>query len=253
MRSLQFRFYVSKRSKQRFCSPECQHEWQIGNTGFKNPKFEGGYVKCDTCGKEYLVGKYKLEQNQHHFCSAKCRQEWYANVWSQTDEWKEASRQRAVKILSENSVITLTKPQSAVNDILDSLEIAYKNEEPFVYYAVDNYLIDLNLIIEVMGDYWHGSPLKYSDGLNEKQAKVVTRDKAKRTFIKKYYDISVLYIWEYDALKRPDVCAALIREYINNGGTLYNYNSFNYYLNENGQLQLKDEIIYPYQEREIAS
>ncbi len=32
----------------------------------------------------------------------------------------------------------------------------------FKYYAVDNYLDKYNLIIEVMGDFWHCHPLKYT-------------------------------------------------------------------------------------------
>lgn len=156
-------------------------------------------------------------------------------------------------MVSENSSLTLTKPQVAVNNILDSMGIAYRNEEPFTYYAVDNYLTDLDLIIEVMGDYWHGSPMKYGECLNKRQTEVVARDKAKRTFIRRHYGIEILYIWENDALKNPLLCQSIINEYIHNNGHLKNYNSFNYYIDNAGCLQLNEIIIYPYQERTIAS
>lgn len=241
-------FYVSKKSSQKLCSIECQHKWQCGNTGFNNPKFEGGYIKCENCGQEFLVGGYRLRQNQHHFCSTECRRDWYSNVWSQTSEWKDESRKRAATQLSAAHPLRLTKPQLAVNRILELMEVAYRNEEPFVYYAIDNYLPDSDLAIEVMGDYWHSSPLKYLNHLSPKQRRIVARDKAKRTFIKQYYNIDILYIWETDVLKNPSLCQMLISKYIDSGGVLPNYNSFNYFINNNGQLCLNDNLIYSYQE-----
>ena len=244
-------FYVSKKSTQRFCSTECQHRWQLGNTGFKNPKFQGGVVVCTNCGKEFLLGKYKLN-NKRHFCSNQCRQDWYANVWSQSVEWKDESRKRAARTLSKNTITTQTKPQLVVNSILEKMDINYRNEEPFVYYSIDNYIPEHNLAIEVMGDYWHSSPLRYSDKINDKQRHIISRDKAKHTYIKKYYNIEILYLWESDIIKRPNLCSSLIELYINNSGVLTNYHSFNYNLDSNGQLTLNDKIIYPFQEQKIA-
>lgn len=244
-------FYVSKRSTQRFCSNKCQNEWQRSNIGFKNPKFQGDYVNCETCGKRYIVGKTVLDSGRHHFCSTKCRRKWYSTVWSQTDEWKDKIRKHTVNYLNTCPATTKTKPQIITNNILDNMNISYRNEESFVYYSVDNYLTDYNLIIEVMGDYWHSSPLKYPNKLNDKQKHIVCRDKAKHTYIKKYYGIDILYLWEYDVLNRADVCIALISSYISNEGNLENYNSFNYSINDSGELILNN-IIYSYQEREIA-
>lgn len=247
-------FYVSNKSAQRFCSNQCQHRWQLENTGFKNPKFQGGYVLCENCGKEYLVGKYKLENNKHHFCSTKCRNAWYSNVWSQSEEWKEESRKRAVRILNNNPISTQTKPQIAVNNMLDSLSIAYRNEESFVYYSIDNYLTEYKLAIEVMGDYWHTSPLKYPclDRANDKQRHIISRDKAKHTYIRNQYGIEILYLWESDVLKHPDLCVSLIRSYILNRGHLGNYHSFNYKMDSCGVLTLNPDIILPYQEKQIV-
>lgn len=241
-------FYVSKKSTQRFCSNECQHKWQIGNTGFKNPKFQGGYLICENCGKSYLVGKYILQSNRHHFCGLECKKSWYANVWSQSEEWKEESRKRAAEILSKNPIKTQTKPQIAVNNALDKLSIKYRNEEPFVYYSIDNYLIEYNLAIEVMGDYWHSSPIAYPNKINDKQRYIVSRDKAKNTFIKNQFGIDILYIWESDILNKPELCEALIRLYVSNQGKIPNYNSFNYHLDKSGNIKLNQDILYPRQE-----
>lgn len=245
-------FYVSKRSSQRFCSVECQNEWQRENVGFKNPRFQGGYVKCDNCEKEYLVGKTILDSKRHHFCSVQCRKEWYSSVWSQSEVWKDESRKRAVQILNNNPVTTQTRPQIIVNEIMESLSVLYRNEEPFVYYSIDNYLPEYNLAVEVMGDYWHSSPLKYPNAVNKTQERIISRDKAKRTYLKKYYGISILYLWESDIVRNQDLCAALISYYIENGGFLENYHSFNYSVSADGLLSLNQDMICPWQEKQTA-
>lgn len=246
------KFYVSSKSTQRFCSNQCQHKWQSGNVGFKSSKFQGDYIYCENCNKRYLAGKYKLKNGKHHFCSVECKRNWFANVWSQSNEWKEESRKRAVSILNSNTIRTQTKPQIIVNDILDNLSVGFRNEEPFVYYSIDNYLTESNLAIEVMGDYWHSSPLRYPDNINNKQKYIISRDKAKHTYIKKYYGIEILYLWESDILNNPNLCATLINLYISNNGCLDNYNSFNYSIDKYGKLSLNPEIIYSYQEKQIA-
>lgn len=235
-------FYVSKKSTQRFCSTKCQNQWQTGNIGFHNKRFKGGFLKCKFCNKEFLVGKYKYDDGREHFCTSQCRQGWYSSVWSQSEEWKERSRKRAVQILKNNKNSTQTRPQIMLNEILDELGIEYINEQPFVYYSVDNYLPKYNLIIEVMGDYWHSSPLKYADKINDKQKHIVSRDKAKHTYIVEQYGLEILYLWESDIIKNKSVCSALIQKYISQKGLLDNYHSFNYYI-EDGCLCLKNEPI----------
>lgn len=238
--------HVSKRSTQRFCSQECQNIWQTQQTGELNSKFTQEEVECDYCGKKFFIKKYKINNGQKHFCSTLCRQNWYSNIWSQSDEWKEESRIRAADLMKNNSKITLTKPQIIINNLLELNDIQYKNEEPFVYYSVDNYLNEYNLIIEIMGDYWHSNPLKFTQ-LNDLQIKNITRDKSKHTFIQKYYGINILYLWENDILNRLDLCFALINLYIENDGNIINYHSFNYSLSDNN-LILNSKIIQPYQD-----
>lgn len=238
--------HVSKKSTQRFCSTECQKIWQTQQVGELNKRFNREKISCAYCGNEFFIKKYKINLDQNHFCSKECRQEWYANVWSQSDDWKEESRKRAVDILKNNAKTTLTKPQIIINDLLDSCNIKYNNEEPFVYYSVDNYLIDYNLVIEVMGDYWHANPMKFNK-LNDLQRKNIGRDKAKRTFIDKYYGIKILYLWEKDILERPDLCMLLIKLYIDSNGAIDNYHSFNYVLHD-GSLALGSKFVQPYQD-----
>ena len=164
-------FHVSKKSTQRFCSTACQGRWQSTQTGILNPRRKRLDSICDYCGKKIDIIQCNVGKYEHNFCNAECRQKWYSEIFSQSEEWKEESRIRATKLLSENQTRTNTKPQQIINQLLDSMNVSYINEKDYVYYSVDNYLDDYNLIIEVMGDFWHCNPLMYSyNNMREIQA-----------------------------------------------------------------------------------
>ena len=151
--------------------------------------------------------------------------------------------------MKDNITITQTKPQLIINELLNNDNIKFTNEESFIYYSVDNYLSDYNLIIEVMGDYWHSNPIKFNL-LNEMQKKNIIRDKSKHSFLYSKYNIEILYLWEEDILNNPLLCKNLINLYINRKGLLENYHSFNYELIDE-QLVLKTDLIIPYQDMDI--
>lgn len=240
-------FEVSKLSTQRFCSDECQIKWQATRVKELNPKFTSILIPCTYCGKEHYVRPYKFEQQENFFCSKECRQAWYAEVYSQREDWKKESRQRILQQFQNNVFSTETIPQKNVNDILDKIGIKYVREKTFEFYAVDNYLLDCNLIIEVQGDYWHTNPLRFSSGLTEAQYNRIGKDKSKHSYFKNQYNIEILYLWETDILKNKELCIELIKEYIESNGILHNYHSFNYHIN-NDQLVLNDEMVVPYQD-----
>lgn len=52
--------HVSKKSTQRFCSQECQNVWQTKQIGELNSKFIQKLIKCDYCGKDFLLRIIKL-------------------------------------------------------------------------------------------------------------------------------------------------------------------------------------------------
>lgn len=147
-----------------------------------------------------------------------------------------------------------TNIQLITNDILNKNNIAYEREYCIEYYSIDNYLKDYNLMIEVMGDYWHASPIRYNNNkylMSHKQKQWIGNDKRKNSYTFNHYGIKILYLWETDLNTNPALCEKLILEYIKTNGNLENYHSFNYYMDENGQLQLCKDIIIPYQEQEL--
>lgn len=241
-------FECSKISMQRFCSNQCNSEWQKTRTKENNPKFKSIKMPCTYCGDNIYVAPYKLDIQENFFCNEKCRQAWYANVFSQTDEWREKKRIDAVKIL-ESGVISKTnsKPQQLVDSILDKNKIFYEREKGIKYYCIDNYL-DNNLMIEVQGDYWHCNPIKFHNKINKIQYEIIPKDKRKHTYVKNTYGIEILYLWESDLYNDLTKCEKLILEYIKTNGKLENYHSFNYRLDLNEELNLCDNIIIPYQD-----
>lgn len=246
-------FECSKISTQRFCSNKCNGEWQKTIIGENNPHFTSVKKNCTYCGKEIYVKPYRLEIQNHFFCDEKCRQDWYANIWSQREEWREKKRIDAIRILESGCMSkTNSKPQQLVDSILDKNNISYEREKGIKYYSIDNYLPNENLMIEIQGDYWHVNPLKFSNKINKIQYERIPKDKAKHTYVKNQYGIEILYLWEDDIYNNLEMCEKLILEYIKRNGILENYHSFNYCLDKNGELSLKENLIIPYQEMEVS-
>jgi len=235
----------------RFCSRICQGKWQSlylrgekANNYKKDISIEQRKRNCDYCGEEYFPKLYNLNA-KNGFCSKKCSNEWFAKVWSQTEENKEAARSRAGKIL-ENMAKTQTAPHLSIIKILDELNIDYQSEKNFNYFAIDIYLPNYNLAIEIMGGYWHGDIRKYKEINYNNQVNRIRLDKSKHTYIKQNFNINILYLWEEDILKNIHMCKKLILEYIKNNGILKNYHSINYIYSN--KLQLTNNILTPYME-----
>lgn len=244
--------YLTKKiSTQRFCTPDCANEYQKTRVGRKNAKYKRVECECDYCHNPFDIRRYRLNDGGNHFCSKECSRAWYANVLSQSEEFKQGLREKMLQKLHNREYIEVdSKPQLIVDSILDNLKVDYEREYVAKYYSVDNLLIENGLMIEVQGDYFHANPLKYEDAsqINETQSKRISRDKAKHTYIKNYYGVDILYLWERDIIHRPDLCRELIKAYVGEKGKMENYNSFNYSL-FNGKLQLNSPIIISYQEK----
>jgi hypothetical protein len=249
-------FLALKKTGQTYCSLNCQIEWQrkFPRTGKNHPSYNHEIdhtVNCEWCGKDFEAGAYKITHGVR-FCSLACRQEWYAKEWSQSNEWKQNRRKGAISQLENGSFTkNISKTQIVINALLEKINLKYQNEKSFGNFCVDIFLNDYNLIIEVMGDYFHCDIRKYKEISYSNQVDRIKRDKAKHTYIKKYYNIEVLYLWEKDINENILLCEKLIDEYINNGGILENYHSINYFLDNYNNLSVIRNILIPYMEWDI--
>lgn len=255
-----------------FCSTECYHKYRSEHIlkGKDSPFYNRITTTCSNCGKEIEIIPYNYNQTNENgenfnFCSLECyyqfRSKHYIGENSPvygkklSEELKDKLR-KSIYIRSKDPARFNSGIQISINHILDNNNIKYEREKVFTYYAVDNYLSENNLIIEVMGNYWHASPLRYNNNkykLNEKQLEWIKKDKQKHSFIKNHTGINILYLWETDINKNNELCEKLILKYIQNNGLLLNYNSFNYHLDDNKKLVLNDNIILSYQEQKLES
>lgn len=235
--------YRSKYKEQRFCSRECVNERQKTLIGELSPKYHHTELQCEVCGKTFSVKQSKV--GKARFCSNKCRNDWYTEHCRQ-DENREYRAKKIIDTMTSGKMPrTLTNPHMQVSKALDEHNVKHINEYSVKYYSVDIYIEDSNLMIEIMGDFWHSNPTtKHCKNLSETQKNRIPKDKAKHTYILNKYGIEVLYIWESDINDDIEKCMKLIKEYINNNGHLEDYHSYNYHL-ANGKLVMNDEIIKP--------
>ena len=247
-----------------YCSTECYWKDKPNTVpkGKDSIHYNQVVVNCSNCGKEFSVIKSRTERTNRFgenniFCTHECYAEFISKSYFgdrhiHFKHTKESLERMRIAVATRlNSMNRLdTKIQLTINDILNVLNINYQREYNIEYYSIDNYLIDYNLMIEIQGDYWHCNPLRYNENkylMNQKQYEGIHRDKLKHSYIKNRCNVEILYLWESDIERRPDVCQALILLYVNNNGILFNYHSFNYEL-INGELKLKEDLIIPYQD-----
>lgn len=251
-------------SSNKYCSYECYWNDKPNTVGKgkDNVCYNRISTICTNCGKEIEVIPSKFKHtnsfnDNHNFCSYSCywkfRSKYYKGDkyihFEYAPEMINRMRLAITKSLSKQNRLD-TSIQLKTNEILNKCNIDYKREYTVDYYSIDNYLPDYNLMIEVQGDYWHCTPLKYNENkysMNKKQYDGINRDKIKKSYIKNHCGINILYLWEKDINQRPDVCEKLILKYIENKGILENYNSFNYDIKYN-ILCLNQELIIPYQD-----
>ena len=257
---------VYKLNQNSYCSLECY--WKDKTNKMDHDEDSQFYnrimTNCTNCGKEIKIIPYNYNKtnsfgDNHNFCCQECyweyRKKYYVGEksamsnYQYTEEQLEKIRNNILKN-SRSSKRFDSKIQLSINDILEKNKINYEREYVVKYYAIDNYLTDYNLMIEVMGDYWHVSPLKYNENkylINKTQQNGLLHDKQKHTYIKTHNDIEILYLWENDINNNIELCEKLILKYIHNNGKLENYHSFNWELKD-GNLFLCNQIIIPYQD-----
>ena len=223
-----------KENRTQFCGFDCYYNYIRRNSYTKVPR------KCKYCGNTFYQNHYKQQ-----FCSKDCAYKWYSE-FKQTEEQIQLQTDKVLNAICNGHIKkAYTKPHVIIDELLDSVNINHIDEYNIKYYSVDIYLPDNNLMIEIMGDYWHTNPTtKYKECKSIPQQKTVTRDKRKHTYVQRYYGIEILYLWENDINNNIELCNALINLYINEDGILKDYNSYNYEL-INNEIKLKDDIVQP--------
>ena len=252
--------------KDAYCSLECYWKDKPAKMDHgENSQFYNRIeTTCTNCGKKIKITPYEYNKtnrfgDNHNFCSHECyweyRSKYYINEkasmyeYKFSEEQKEQNRVRMVNSLHKSDRLE-TGIQKITDKLLQENNIKYEREKVYDYYAVDNYLPECNGIIEVMGDYWHTSPLRYNENkylISNLQQKQLHRDKLKYSYITNHYSIPILYLWETDINQNPNLCIELIKYYIKNNCNLPNYHSFNWEI-KNNNLSLKKDLIVPYQD-----
>lgn len=249
-----------KKQKYFHCDEHIKHK----PSGKDSPFYKQIEIQCTNCGNSYSVIPYDYNKSNrfgdnHNFCCQQCyweyRSKYYINDkhsmfgTHQSDEQKQKQSELITQMISSGIIPqTMTKPHKKINELLESNQICFENEYPAKYHSIDIFLSDYNLMIEIMGNYWHAHPLKYNiNQLTDQQKKSIKQDKSKHTYVKRYNNVEILYLWEKDINENIDLCWFLIQKYIKNNGVIDNYHSFNYHL-DNNVLLLNDILVTPFQE-----
>lgn len=225
-----------------YCSEECKHIRKDKQRIFK---------KCEHCGKIFLGFSYSK------YCSIKCKSEVTRQNHRVTAicencgkeyekyEYIESSYQKAgkeyhsfcshsccVSYLYKTGKITarFSRAHQKVNEFLNSLGIEFENEKPENKYCLDIKINDTKAI-EVMGSYWHGDIRRYPclESMEKRQLSCIEKDKRKKEIIEAE-GIKILYLWEIDIKKSPELCIELIKNFMQN--TLENFHSSTYILED---------------------
>ncbi len=161
-----------------YCSLECRDKYKTNFlSGENSPWYKRVNTICTNCGKEISVipFEYNLRNeygDSNNFCSRECYCEYRSKYYIRekhpmfgrpvSEENKQRIREQNVRLIAEGKMPqTMTKPHIAIYNLLIENKIECENEHPLKYHSIDIYLKDYNLMIEIMGDYWHGIPLKY--------------------------------------------------------------------------------------------
>lgn len=190
-----------------FCGRKCKEKWESINwKGENNPNFSGASVEkyCIFCNNKYAVPLNRDKKSK--FCSVVCKNKYQSEILPLDKGWVQTRREIAIRVL-KNQKNKDTRPERIVREWLESNSVRYIPQHPmFNRFVVDFYLPDCNTVLEVLGDYWHGNPSKYSyDKLTDKQKKNKMKDEIKKSTFESN-NIPCLMIWENDIYKDVHNC-----------------------------------------------
>ena len=184
------------RAKTRFCSDKCHGRWMSKNlVGKNNHNYNRVTVFCYTCGKKIKRKKFQVDRSDKQFCSKQCHTD-YQN----SPEGIEQNRLRVLKTLSQYPC--RTQPEIETAKVLKSMGVWFSEQKTINDRFCVDFLLENNLIIEVMGDYFHANPKMYGDKpglkpLNDMQKRNIPNDYRKRRYLGKC-GYKILDLWESD-------------------------------------------------------
>jgi G:T-mismatch repair DNA endonuclease (very short patch repair protein) len=97
-----------------------------------------------------------------------------------------------------------SKPHLTTKKILEELRISFKEEYTVTHWSFDFYLDELDIYLEVDGDYFHSHPKIWPNGPKSKTQKINwSRDIKKNKFCQEN-NMKLIRIWEYDIVNNID-------------------------------------------------
>ncbi len=215
-----------KKSKKHYCSKQCCDDSRRGE---KHPERKAKLHKCicPICGKEFYQSKNA--KNQKKTCSHECAVtlrakkrnrhvvltcQYCGKEYSVPNCEKERSKYCSRSCLALAKMVdghSDTLPERLTAKKLGELGVSFIPQYPIDRMKVDFYLPDMNMVLEVYGDYWHGNPGKYPSRsmLNDVQKQNINRDRKRRKFLEKS-GYKFAYIWETQIKETPEVLSKLL-------------------------------------------
>lgn len=151
---------------------------------FTKDKWDARLLKIqNTCISNFGYDNYSKVPEQRNNISKKAKERW-ANY---TDD------QRSKILAKWRCGVWVSKLEIRIQNILNELQIEYTTQKFFKKHSYDFFIKNLNLFIEVQGDFWHANPKIYkeSDELPFPKGNVYAKD-----------------LWKYDKIKKDNVNAA---------------------------------------------
>lgn len=158
--------------------------------------------KCDRIKNAQKASEYWkddcLKQKQLEFRKSDYYRQSMREIWN-IPGYREKARERTKKQFLElwqneefrtkmakirSNMPKFSSLHKSLNDILISKNIVFINEYQVGPWVFDCYLPDFNVLIEVQGEYWHSIP------------KSISNDNAKASYVNKYTDYKLLYLFE---------------------------------------------------------
>lgn len=136
-----------------------------------------------------------------------------ANIRTYTEATK---TRRAVKteIFGNKGKLKDTTVEIFVEELIKQQGWRYVPQKAVRHLNYDFYLPDLNVLLEVQGDYWHCNPRLYPDGpKNSVQRENLQKNKNKRE-VAESQNIPLLEIWELDIQKGPEKTKQQILDFV---------------------------------------